>query len=162
MNLGSLPEWISAFATLGAVVTALGLLRGAHVRARKAEGSLATAEVERCRLIKDHFLEILDDASDATAGALSAFTVEQADHIYYKHYALFQTAVRASACRIERLQSFSGLPIKIYLFSDRLSAVLTSTRLTASLDETAVEAMNELQHHLKSIREDVVLAECPE
>jgi hypothetical protein len=118
MNMGSLPEWISAFATSAVFVLALTLLRGAHVRARKAAGSLATAEVERRRSITNHFLAILDDAGDATAGALSAFNIEQADHIYYKHYARFQTAIRASERRIERLQSFSGLPIEIYLLCD--------------------------------------------
>jgi hypothetical protein len=158
MNLGSLPEWISAFATSAVFVLTLTLLRGAHVRARKAEVSLATAEVERRRSIKNHFLEILDDASAATAEALSAFNLDQADHIYYKHYALFQTTVRASAYRIER-QLLSGLPIEMHFLSDRLSAVLTSPLLSASLDETAIEVMNDLQRHVKSIREDVVLVD---
>ena len=93
MNLGSPPEWVSAFANLGVFVIALTLLRGAHVRARKAELSLATADGERRRSITNHFLKILDYAGDATAEALSAFSIEQADHIYYKHYALFQAAL---------------------------------------------------------------------
>lgn len=97
MNIGSLPEWISAFATAGVFVTGLTLLRDVNVRVRKAEVSLATAEVERRRFLKDHFLGILDDAGDATAEALSAFDIEQADQVHYKHYALFQAAVRASA-----------------------------------------------------------------
>ena len=159
MNLGSPPEWVSAFANLGVFVIALTLLRSAHVRARKAELSLATAEVERRRSITNHFFEILDDAGEATAEALSAFNIEQADHIYYEHYMRFQTAIRGSERRIERLQSFSGLPADIYLLSDRLSTVLTSPRLSASLDETAIEVMNELRRHLKSIREDIVLTE---
>ena len=159
MDLGSLPEWISAFANLGVLVMAITLLRGAYVRARKAELSLATAKVEQRRSITNHFLEILDDAGDATAEALNAFTIEQADHIYYEHYMRFQTVIRGSERRIERLQSFSGVPADIYLLSDRLSAVLTSPRLSASLDENAIEVMNELQRHLKSIREDVVLGE---
>ena len=61
---------------------ALTLLRGAHARARKSELSLATAEFERRRSITNHVLEILDDAGDATAEVLSAFNIEQADHIY--------------------------------------------------------------------------------
>lgn len=161
MNLGSLPEWISAFANLGVLVMALTLLRGAHARARKSELSLATAEVERRRSITNHVLEILDDAGDATAEVLSAFNIEQADHIYYKHYMRFQTVIRGSERRIARLQSFSGLPADIYLLSDRLSAALTSPRLSSSLDETAIEVMNELQCYLKSIREDVVLGGRP-
>jgi len=60
MNLGSSPEWVSAFANLGVFVIVLTLLRGAHVRARKAELSLATADGERRRSITNHFLEILD------------------------------------------------------------------------------------------------------
>ena len=154
-----MPEWISAFATSGVFVTALTLLRGVQVRVRKAEVSLATAEVERRRFLNDHFLGILDDASHATAEALSAFNIEQADHIYYKHYAMFQTAVRASERRIERLQSSLSLPIYIYRLCDRLTTVLTSPRLAASLDETVIDAMNGLQRHLRSIREDAVLAE---
>jgi hypothetical protein len=138
---------------------ALMLLRGAHVRSRKAELSLAAVEVERHRSITNHFLKILDDAGDATAEALIALNIEQADHIYYEHYMRFQTVIRGSERRIERLQSFSSVPDDIYLLSDRLSAVLTSPRLSASLDENALEVMNELQRHLKSIREDVVLTE---
>ena len=124
MNLGSLPEWSSAFATSAVFVLALTLLRGAHVRARKAAGSLATAEVERRRSITNHFLAILDDAGDATAAALSAFNIEQADHIYYKHYARFQTAIRASERRIERLQSFSGLRSRFTFFATALTRSL--------------------------------------
>ena len=158
MDLGSLPEWISALATLGAVVTALALLRRVDARARGVEATLATAAVERRRAITNHFLEILDHARNATDEALSAFNIEQADSIYYEHYARLQAAVRASERRIERLQSFSGLPIEIYLLSDRTGAVLTSPRISGTLDETTIAALTELQHQLRSIREDVVLA----
>ena len=157
MNLGSPPEWVSAFANLGVFVIALKLLRSAHVRARKAELSLATADGERRRSITNHFLEILDYAGDATAEALSAFSIEQADHIYYKHYALFQAALCASGRRIERLQSLSDLPMDIYCLCDRLGTIIVSPRLGVALDETVIEAMNDLQRHLNAIREDVVL-----
>jgi hypothetical protein len=157
MNLGSPPDWVSAFANLGVLVIALTLLRGAHVRARKAELSLVTADGERRRSITNHFLEILDYAGDATAEALSAFSIEQADHIYYEHYALYQAALCASERRIERIQSLSDIPMDIYCLCDRLGTIFTSPRLGASLDETAIEAMDDLQRHLNAIRENVVL-----
>jgi hypothetical protein len=131
MNLESLPEWSSALATSGVFVTALTLMRGVHDRPRNAELSLAAAEVERRRSITNHFLDILDDADSATTEALSAFNIEQADPIYYKHYALFQAVVRTSTSRIKRPQLFSGLPMDIYCLCDRVGVILTAPRLSA-------------------------------
>lgn len=153
MDYGSLPEWVSAIGSTGAVAAALILVRRDSRRARRAEAMFAIRAAAQVSTVKEHFLGIVEGAAETTEQTLAAFSVEQEDAAYYEQYELFRAALRSTVSRLQRLTSFPGLPLDIYLASDQLVALLSSRQLTEPLDEKVIIAIDNLGVQLARVRD---------
>jgi hypothetical protein len=152
MDYGSLPAWLSAVGSTGAVTAALIIVRGEGQRARRAETLLATRAAAQVSTIREHFLTIIEGAVKATEQALETFSIEQEDAAYYEQYDLLRAALGSTMSRLQRLTSFPGLPLDIYLASDELIALLGSRQLTEPLDESVIIAIKDLDAQLSRVR----------
>jgi dsDNA-binding SOS-regulon protein len=158
LEVGSLADWISGMGSLAAVIAAATIARSESKRAANAEDKARRIEDEARRTeekteadTRDHLLEITRRLVEKSAWIVQLMDHEENERqVYYEHYPAWLALVRDSIKQITRLQQFPGIPLSIFLYSDKLLKELEKPSVTASLNSDTQASLRTFAERVKS------------